>query len=128
MRLANAQKIITWTDTSKLVMIKTLSVAFLAISSLIAPYQYCSGQESSRDSSLIAGFAERLSNDVKKDNVHGSISAAIIKNGKVIWAGAFGYASRDKDIVADTNTIYRIGSITKTFTTTILMQLVKKER
>ena len=108
--------------------IKALVILFICICALLALCQYCSGQESFRDSSLIAGFAERLSNDVKTDDVHGSISAAIIKNGKVIWAGAFGYASRDKDISADTNTIYRIGSITKTFTTTILMQLVEERK
>lgn len=81
---------------------------------------------SSGDSIVIAKFADRLRNDVKDDAVHGSISAAIVKNGRVIWAKAFGYAVRDKDIAADTGTIYRIGSITKTFTATILMQLVEE--
>jgi len=81
---------------------------------------------SSGDSGVIAKFADRLRNDVKIDAVHGSISAAIVKNGRVIWAEAFGYAARDKNISADTGTIYRIGSITKTFTATILMQLVEE--
>ncbi len=109
-------------------MIKTLFVAFVSISALIAPYQNCSGQGSSRDSSVIAEFGNRLSSDLKKDDVHGCISAAIIKNDKVIWAAAFGYATRNKNIVADTNTIYRIGSITKTFTAVILMQLVEERK
>ena len=95
---------------------------------LIAPYQYCLGQESYSDSSVIAEFSKRLSSDTKKDDVHGSISAAIVKNKKVIWVGAFGYAARDKDVAADTNTIYRIGSITKTFTAAILMQLVEERK
>jgi CubicO group peptidase (beta-lactamase class C family) len=108
--------------------LKALFIVLVFICALMGPYQYCSGQESSRDSSLITAFGERLSNDVEKDNVHGSISAAIIKNGKVIWKGAFGYVTRDKDIAADTNTIYRIGSITKTFTAVILMQLVEERK
>jgi len=108
--------------------IKALFIVFEFICALIVPCQYCSGQESSRDSRVITQFANRLSSDTKKDDVHGSISAAIIKNGKVIWAGAFGYAIRDKDIAADTNTIYRIGSITKTFTAAILMQLVEERK
>ncbi|MHA4810456.1 serine hydrolase domain-containing protein [Flavitalea flava] len=107
---------------------KALSIVFMFICALIAPYQFCTGQESSRDSRVITEFANRLSRATKKDDVHGSISAAIIKNGKVIWAGAFGYATRDKDIAADTNTIYRIGSITKTFTAAILMQLVEERK
>ena len=41
--------------------------------------------------------------------------------GRVIWL-----RGPDKNISADTGTIYRIGSITKTFTATILMQLVEE--
>lgn len=108
--------------------IKALFIGFTFICALIAPYQYCSGQESSGDSSAITEFANRLTSDTRKDKVHGSISAAIIKNGKVIWARGFGYVTRDKDIAADTSTIYRIGSITKTFTAAILMQLVEEEK
>ena len=109
-------------------MIKTLFTVFVFICALIVPYHYCSGQESSRDSSVIAQFANRLNSDIKKDDVHGSVSAAIIENGKVIWAEAYGYRTRNKDIAADTNTIYRIGSITKTFTAAILMQLVEERK
>jgi len=82
-----------------------LSIVFMFIYSLIAPFQNCSAQESSRDSIAITELGNRLGDDIKKDNVHGSISAAVIKNGKVIWARAFGYATRDKDIAADTGTI-----------------------
>ncbi len=98
------------------------------ICALIAPYQFCTGQESSRDSRVITQFANQLNSDTKKDDVHGCISAAIIKNGKVIWAGAYGYTTKNKNIAADTNTIYRIGSITKTFTAVILMQLVEERK
>jgi CubicO group peptidase (beta-lactamase class C family) len=106
--------------------IKTLFFVLMLICTLIVPYRYCAGQGSPGDSRVITQFANRLSSDTKKDDVHGCISAAIIKNGKVIWAGAFGYATRNKEIAADTNTIYRIGSITKTFTAAILMQLVEE--
>ena len=109
-------------------MVKTLFVALVPICALIVPHQYCSGQGSSRDSNVIAEFGNQLNSDLKKDDIHGCISAAIIKNGKVIWAGAFGYATPNKDIVADSNTIYRIGSITKTFTAVILMQLVEERK
>jgi CubicO group peptidase (beta-lactamase class C family) len=84
------------------------------------------GQLSSRESRIVKDLSEILRDDVKKDNLHGSISAALIKNGRVIWADAFGNSSINKEVVADTNTIYRIGSITKTFTAVILMQLVQE--
>ena len=60
-------------------MKKTLFIVFMGICALMAPYQYCIGQETSRDSSIIAEFCKRLSIDIKKDNLHGSISAAIIR-------------------------------------------------
>ncbi len=101
---------------------------FVFICALSVPYHYCSGQESSRDSSVITQFANQLNSDIEKDGVHGSISAAIIEDGKVIWAEAYGYRRRSKDITADTNTIYRIGSITKTFTAAILMQLIEERK
>src|SRR5450432_456544 len=108
--------------------IKALFILLVFMYALIAPHQNCSGQGSSRDSSVIAEFGNRLSSDTKKDDVHGCISAAVIKNDKVIWAATFGYATRNKDNAADTNTIYRIGSITKTFTAVILMQLVEERK
>jgi len=108
--------------------IKALFILLVFMYALIAPYQNCSGQGSSRDSSVIAEFGNRLSSDTRKDDVHGCISAAVIKNDKVIWAATFGYATRNKDNAADTNTIYRIGSITKTFTAVILMQLVEERK
>lgn len=78
--------------------------------------------------SYLFQFANQLETDVRNDNFHGSISAAVVKNGQIIWAGAVGEADREKNIPADTNTIYRIGSITKTFTSTLLMMLVEDKK
>lgn len=75
---------------------------------------------------IISDFGKQLTDDITHDNLHAGVSAAIIKNDKVIWAHAFGYANMTKDVPADTANIYRIGSITKTFTATLLMQLVEE--
>jgi serine beta-lactamase-like protein LACTB len=52
-----------------------------------------------------------------------SVSAAISINGNLIWAGATGYADLNNKILADTNSIYRIGSVSKSITATALMRL-----
>lgn len=52
-------------------------------------------------------------------------SAAIVKNQKVIWAKGFGYADVENKIPATENTAYHLASLTKTFASTILMQLVQ---
>ncbi|HTH81421.1 MAG TPA: serine hydrolase domain-containing protein [Mucilaginibacter sp.] len=88
----------------------------------------CFGQLSEKESLVINKFGDQLKKDVEIDNIKGSISATVIKNNKIIWSNAYGYANRDKKILADTNTIYRIGSITKTFTATLLMLLVEDKK
>lgn len=52
-------------------------------------------------------------------------SAAIVKNQKVIWAKGFGYADVEKQIPATEHTAYHLASLTKTFASTILLQLVQ---
>ena len=52
-----------------------------------------------------------------------SVAAAVARKGETVWSNAVGYASYDGDIEATTGTQYRIGSITKTFTATSIMQL-----
>jgi len=103
--------------------LKFLPVLFLA--TFIASIQCCLGQLNPKIAPIVKQFEDRINADLTKDNLHGSISVAIVKNDGVIWSGAFGYASRKKDLPANTGSIYRIGSITKTFTATLLMLLVE---
>jgi CubicO group peptidase (beta-lactamase class C family) len=53
-------------------------------------------------------------------------SAAIVKNQKVIWAKGFGYADVENKIPATEHTAYHLASLTKTFASTIVMQLVQE--
>jgi CubicO group peptidase (beta-lactamase class C family) len=55
-----------------------------------------------------------------------SISAGIVKNKILVWKKGFGYADMESKIVPDENTIYHLASITKTFGSIILMQLVEQ--
>jgi CubicO group peptidase (beta-lactamase class C family) len=52
-----------------------------------------------------------------------SVAAAVVRKGEIAWSGAVGSASYDEDREATPGTQYRIGSITKTFTATAIMQL-----
>ncbi|MFY9619702.1 MAG: serine hydrolase [Pyrinomonadaceae bacterium] len=53
-------------------------------------------------------------------------SAAIVKDQKVLWAKGFGYADLENKIPATEHTPYHLASLTKTFASTILMQLVQE--
>jgi len=56
------------------------------------------------------------------------LSAAITANGRVIWEGGFGFADVEARIAAAPHTPYSIASITKTVTSTLLMQCVEGGR
>ena len=64
----------------------------------------------------------------ERNEAMGSIT--ISKNGSVIYSKAFGYRYIDEEekIDADINTNYKIWSITKLYTATMIMQLVEEEK
>jgi CubicO group peptidase (beta-lactamase class C family) len=65
---------------------------------------------------------ERLRNQLKIPG----FSAAIVKNRKIIWAEGFGYANVEDKKTATPTTAYHLASLTKTFASTIIMQLVEE--
>jgi CubicO group peptidase (beta-lactamase class C family) len=81
-------------------------------------------QDAARDSVLRA-LDVALAADVAADSI-GSISAAVVEDGRVIWARAYGWANREAGVRADTSHLYRVGSISKSFTAVALMQLVER--
>ena len=55
-----------------------------------------------------------------------SASFIVIKDGEIRTCKSFGFADLDKQIKADCNTNYRIGSVTKQFTAMAIMKLISK--
>lgn len=60
------------------------------------------------------------------DKFMGSVAAA--RDGKVIYAKATGYADIESKTKATTETKYRVGSISKTFTATLILKAVEEKR
>ena len=54
------------------------------------------------------------------------LSAAVVSGGRIVWESGFGYADVERRIPATSDTPYRIASITKTFTSTLLLQCVER--
>ena len=52
-----------------------------------------------------------------------SVAAAVVRKGEIAWSNAVGSANYEEGRDATPDTQYRIGSITKTFTATAIMQL-----
>ena len=53
-------------------------------------------------------------------------SALVAENGKVVYKGAFGLANMEWNIPNTPDTKFRLGSITKQFTATVILQLVEQ--
>ena len=64
---------------------------------------------------------------LKKNKVTGT-SIAIVDNGEIVYATGYGFSDLENEKKADANTIYGIGSITKTFTALSVMQLQEQEK
>ncbi len=62
---------------------------------------------------------------MERDQVPG-ISIAVAKNGEVLLAKGYGYADVENEVEATEHTVYRIGSVTKQFTSVSIMMLVEQ--
>ena len=70
-------------------------------------------------------FAAEIAADVEADGI-GSIAVAVVVGDRVEWAHAFGWADRDRRIAASAQTIYRIGSISKSVTAVAMARLAQR--
>jgi len=89
------------------------------------PFVRATGQNGQSESARIASFETQLES-LRQELKIPAYSAAIVKNQKVIWAKGFGYADVENKIPATEHTAYHLASLTKTFASTILMQLVQE--
>jgi len=74
-----------------------------------------------------ADFETRLDNLRKSANIPGMVGG-IIKDGQVVWIKNFGYADIQKNIAVTNSTIFHLASLTKTFASTVIIQLVKENK
>ncbi len=76
------------------------------------------------DAVTISAIDELARRALPKQN-SASVAVAIVSGGRLAWSEAYGYADMENSIPATTDTIYRIGSVTKRFTALMLLQLVE---
>lgn len=75
----------------------------------------------------LAAVDSLVSAEFAKDST-GSITVGVISGSQLVWTRSVGFADMKTRRLADRNTVYRIGSITKPFTAVMLMQLVAAEK
>jgi CubicO group peptidase (beta-lactamase class C family) len=71
---------------------------------------------------LAAELARLVAGEQRKSRLP-SVAAAVLRDGEIVWENALGVADVETERAATTDTQYRLGSITKTFTAAAIMQL-----
>ncbi|MCL5743338.1 MAG: beta-lactamase family protein [Acidobacteria bacterium] len=73
----------------------------------------------------VSAFYERTKRQVDSDGI-GGIAMGVVAGGRLRWKGACGYADSESRRPMEADQICRIGSITKSFTAVLLMDLLDK--
>lgn len=76
--------------------------------------------------SILGELPKVLKSSIRKRHVPGA-SVAVLRNGRVVCTAA-GMTNLDTQVPATEDTLFQIGSITKIFTTTLIMQLVDERK
>src|SRR5262245_9667336 len=105
-------------------MLRLCGLLVLALLTPVAP-----GAERPADDAKLKPRLENLDKsieDLRAALKIPGISAAVVKEQKVIWLKGFGLADVENNLPATPRTPYRIASLTKTFASTLLLQLVEQ--
>ena len=74
---------------------------------------------------LLHGFREKAEENLAKLGQAG-MAVSVVKDGNILFADGFGYRDVENKLRPDANTLFPIGSATKSFTATALMMLVER--
>ena len=77
-----------------------------------------------QDDQTISAIDE-LTNTAVPKQAAASLTIGIVRDGSLNWSKSYGYADMERQIPANTHTVYRIASVTKLFTALMLLQLVQ---
>ncbi len=78
-------------------------------------------------SAELHSFDELILARLKEKNIAGA-SAAIVKDGRLIYARGFGYADREKKIPVEPTTLFRLASVSKPITAVAMMTVLQNKK
>lgn len=122
----------TWTDNRTRVPVRR-SIQLLCLALIVWPLPLTSAQRKTldgpSDAKEMETFLDRLfTAEMEKQHIPGAVFV-FVKDGQVFFSKGYGYANLEKgQRVAPERTLFRIGSISKVFTATALVQLADRRR
>jgi CubicO group peptidase (beta-lactamase class C family) len=79
-----------------------------------------------QDTRALVRYVDSVSNAAVAEHRTAGVSIAIVKNGRTVLAKGYGFADLENDVPATQQTVYRIGSVTKQFTSSAIMRLMEQ--
>jgi D-alanyl-D-alanine carboxypeptidase len=79
-----------------------------------------------QDTRALVHYIDSVSTAAVAEKRTAGVSVAVVKNGRTVLAKGYGYADLENDVPATPETVYRIGSVTKQFTSAAIMKLIEQ--
>ena len=79
-----------------------------------------------QDTRALVRYVDSVANAAVTEHRTAGVSVAVVKNGRTVLAKGYGFADLENDVPATAQTVYRIGSVTKQFTSAAIMRLVEQ--
>ena len=79
-----------------------------------------------QDTRALVHYVDSAATAAVNDKRTAGVSVAVVKDGRTVLAKGYGFADLENDVPATAETVYRIGSITKQFTSAAIMRLAEQ--
>lgn len=79
-----------------------------------------------QDTGNLVRYIDSVANAAVAQHRTAGVSIAVVKNGRQVLAKGYGFADLENDVAATPQTVYRIGSVTKQFTSAGIMRLIEQ--
>src|SRR5687768_4067935 len=79
-----------------------------------------------QDTRALVHYVDSVATAAVAEQRTAGVSVAVVKNGRTVLAKGYGFADLENDVPATAETVYRIGSVTKQFTSAAIMRLAEQ--
>ncbi len=105
--------------SSRLLMRHTYGLALLAAALVTTAAR-------AQDTRALVRYVDSVATAAVAEHRTAGVSVAVVKNGRTVLAKGYGFADLENDVPATAETVFRIGSITKQFTSAAIMKLMEQ--
>ncbi|NMC55120.1 MAG: beta-lactamase family protein [Chloroflexi bacterium] len=107
-------------------VVSALLLALLAVTTILQPALAQTPQPEVSPQTLAEQIDQTMQAEMEQNHIPGAV-VVVVKDGQIIFSRGYGYASLENQIpVNPATTLWRVASVTKTFTWTAVMQQVER--